>query len=141
MVDDGAFSAPRRAVFGRLWAIEGPGKVRAVNETGPITSPRAGARTLALALLAAFWVAQLSGLAHAVSHLGSSRGMDGLAPHALVCTGCIAAADSGAAPVLAAPAGAPKAPSSAAPAARLPVSAGREAFADYRSRAPPAAPI
>jgi hypothetical protein len=48
-----------------------------------------------LALVAIFWLAQLQGVSHLVSHL--SR--DHAAPHALVCGDCIASADAGAAPV------------------------------------------
>lgn len=100
-------------------------------------SHRAAGRRRAglLALAAIFWLAQLQGVSHLVSHLGR----DHAAPHSLVCGDCIASADAGAAPLPAFAAPALAAPAEAAPL--LPARAlvtGRHTAA-YRSRAPPAA--
>ena len=102
------------------------------------TSPQAAShrRTALLALVAVFWLAQLQGLSHVVSHLGR----DHAAPHSLVCGACIASADAGAGPLLvvALP---PLVGTVAAPPQR---SAGAEPTARvttaYRSRAPPSTP-
>jgi hypothetical protein len=106
--------------------------------TSRAISQRAAVRRRAglLALVAIFWLAQLQGLSHLVSHL--SR--DHAAPHALVCGDCVASVDAGAAPVAAV-----SVPARAAPAESPP---GRPALsrptdrlaAAHRSRAPPATP-
>lgn len=103
--------------------------------TNRAISRRAARRRWAglVALGAIFWIAQLQGLSHLVSHLGR----DHAAPHALVCGDCVASADAGAAPVLALAAPALVAPTdSAPPATALP--ARTEALRTaHRSRAPP----
>ncbi len=87
--------------------------------------------------MAIFWLAQLQGVSHLVSHL--SR--DHAAPHALVCSDCIASADAGAAPVSTVSLPALEAPADSAPAfAGVDRPADRPAVA-YRSRAPPFASI
>lgn len=109
------------------------GKVAPVNSRA--ISLRAGRRRAGLLALAAiFWLAQLQGVSHLVSHL--SR--DHAAPHSLVCGDCIASADAGAGPlpelatpVLAAPTEA------AAPLLARALITERTTTA-YRSRAPPA---
>ena len=102
---------------------------------------RPGARPWLAALVAFFWVAQLHGIQHGVSHLGSAAGTgDRTAPHTLVCTDCVASAEAGAAPLLADTA--PSfTPSSALPEA-LPLlpGRGRTFTAAYRARAPPVTP-
>ena len=99
-------------------------------------SDRAAGRRRAglLALAAIFWLAQLQGVSHLVSHL--SR--DHAAPHSLVCGDCIASADSGAAPLPEVSAPVLAAPTEAA--APLPAQApvAERLTTAYRSRAPPA---
>jgi hypothetical protein len=47
-----------------------------------------------------FWIAQVQGTLHGISHLGSDAGMhDRPVPHALVCSDCIGFAQAGAAPL------------------------------------------
>jgi hypothetical protein len=87
--------------------------------------------------MAIFWLAQLQGVSHLVSHL--SR--DHAAPHALVCADCIASADAGAAPVSNVSLLALEAPADSAPSfCGVYRPADRPAVA-YRSRAPPVASI
>ena len=88
-----------------------------------------------LALLAIFWLAQLQGVSHLVSHLG----LDRAAPHALVCGDCIAAADAGAAPIPALAEPALLAPASEAPPQTAGAVRTDDVLPAYRSRAPPAA--
>jgi hypothetical protein len=102
-------------------------------------SRRAAGRRRAglLALVAIFWLAQLQGVSHLVSHLGR----DHAAPHSLVCGDCIASADAGAAPLSAVCAPALAAPAeSAAPLPARALITDRRTTA-YRSRAPPATSI
>ena len=57
-------------------------------------------RAGALALIAIFWLAQIHGIQHSITHLSALSGIgDRSAPHALVCADCLAAAESGAAPL------------------------------------------
>jgi len=86
-----------------------------------------------LVVVLAFWVAQLHGFAHGVSHLARAD----VAPHAALCGDCVAAANAGAAPTPASPVAAPAAtpPLPAAAAALAPIAAATAAA--YRSRAPP----
>lgn len=102
---------------------------------------RRRARPWLVALLAIFGVAQLHGLQHGISHLGAVPEMgDRTAPHTLVCTDCVASAEAGAAPLLAAIA--PSfVPSAAGPVAEAaPLTRGRPSRAAYRARAPPVTP-
>jgi hypothetical protein len=95
-----------------------------------------------VALTLLFWIAQIQGTMHGISHLGGdSRLHDRPVPHALVCSDCAAHAQAGAAPLPthaeaallvladAAPANAPRALSASDPAY------------NYQSRAPPATSI
>ncbi len=69
-----------------------------VRLTSPVTT-RPARRAGALALLAVFWLAQLHGIQHGISHLGAASGAgDRTAPHSLVCADCVASAEAGAAP-------------------------------------------
>jgi hypothetical protein len=88
---------------------------------------------LLLALVLAFWAAQMHGLHHGLSHLGRAHA----APHIALCSDCLAAADAGAAPtpVVATPILA-VAPAETVAAPRL-QGAPAGAPAHYRSRAPP----
>ena len=103
---------------------------------------RPGARPWLAALLAIFWIAQLHGIQHGISHLGAVPGMgDRTAPHTLVCTDCVASAEAGAAPLLADIA--PIFAASAAGHEALPTlpTRGRLFTAAYRARAPPVTSI
>ncbi len=99
------------------------------------TSNRAARRRWAglLALGAIFWIAQLQGLSHLVSHLGR----DHAAPHALVCGDCVASADAGAAPVSALAVPALLAPTDAMPVRSVLPRRDEALVTAYRSRAPP----
>ncbi len=110
------------------------GKVAPVNNRANSVQAAGRRRAGLLALAAIFWLAQLQGLSHLVSHL--SR--DHAAPHALVCGNCIASADAGAGPLpeLATPALAAPAPAVAPPLA--PALIPERTTTAYRSRAPPA---
>ncbi|GEM_PF-821558 len=107
---------------------------------GSLTPRRPRARSAMFALLALFWVAQLQGLAHAVSHL-SARAEGLAAAHALVCSDCASATTAGAAPLPTLAGLAVPLPAAEAPARSLPAAPDREVAFRYRSRAPPAAPI
>ena len=105
-------------------------------------SRRPTGRAGALALIAIFWIAQLHGIQHSISHLSALSSLgDRSAPHALVCADCLAAAESGAAPL---PATlivtATVSPTLHAPLGAV-VVVDRLFAAAYRSRAPPTAPI
>jgi len=105
--------------------------IRPVRTTvAPPSSPRA---SWLLVVVLAFWVAQMHGFAHGVSHLGRAH----VAPHAALCADCVASADAGAAPTPA-KAAAPMLAVAAPPDAWV-TSGLRLAAADtaYRSRAPP----
>ena len=97
-----------------------------------------------LLLVAIFWIAQLHGTVHGISHLGGPSGISDhfSATHSDVCFECAALAQAGAAPL----------PS--LPVAALPLALDRSlvdstatavlaapAAHDYRSRAPPRTPI
>lgn len=103
---------------------------------------RLGARPWLAALVAIFWIAQLHGIQHGISHLGAAPGMgDRTAPHTLVCTDCVASAEAGAAPLVADIAlifAASAAGHEALPT--LPI-LGRLFTAAYRARAPPVTSI
>ena len=86
-----------------------------------------------LALAAIFWLAQLQGVAHLVSHLAR----DHAAPHSLVCGDCIASADAGAAPAPAITVPALAAPGEAALPWPAPTPLAGRLTTAYRSRAPP----
>jgi len=95
-----------------------------------------------VALTLLFWIAQIQGTLHGISHLGAdSRLHDRPVPHALVCSDCVAHAQAGAAP-LPTPVNAAllvladSAPSTA-PCA---LSASDPAY-NYQSRAPPTTSI
>jgi len=101
-------------------------------------------RQFAPVLLAAiFWIAQVQGTVHGISHLAGSAGAadQGSAPHSVVCGDCAAFAQAGAAPILTLPTAAFAAPlGEIADTAAVRVSAPPPAHA-YRSRAPPYSPI
>jgi hypothetical protein len=103
----------------------------------PLPTRTTTRRVRLVALVMLFWLAQLQGLSHGISHLGQA-GRDHAVPHAALCVDCIASANAGAAPLmaLAAPVLA-----SVAAAATLTIPRTRPAEAlvrAYRSRAPPA---
>ena len=89
-----------------------------------------------LAIVMAFWVAQMHGLTHGLSHLGRAHAVQ----HMALCSDCLAAAAAGAAPT---PGDAPP-PPVAMPDVRLPAPAVTAPMAAeralYRSRAPPPTP-
>jgi hypothetical protein len=101
-------------------------------------------RQLAPVLLAAiFWIAQVQGTVHGISHLGGPAGASdqGPVPHSIVCGECAALAQAGAAPILALPAAAFASPVdeiSGTALVRVPPAPTAHA---YRSRAPPHSPI
>ena len=107
-----------------------------------LVTRRPTGRVGALALLAVFWVAQLHGIQHSVSHLGALTGVgDRTAPHALVCADCVASAETGAAPLsrtLELPATVCHTAHESLPTL---VVRDRLLVAAYRSRAPPATSI
>lgn len=92
-----------------------------------------------LALVAIFWIAQMQGVAHGISHLGSARGVG---DHSALtsgasCVECAAFAQSGAAPLTAVP-GLVLAPAVRQTPAEPELTAVAAAPAHaYRSRAPP----
>lgn len=107
-----------------------------------LVTRRPTGRVGALALLAVFWVAQLHGIQHSVSHLGALTGVgDRTAPHALVCADCVASAETGAAPL----SRTLELPTTVSHTAHesLPTLVVRDRLlvAAYRSRAPPATSI
>ncbi len=94
-------------------------------------------------LLAVFWLAQVQGTVHAISHLGAAAGISDRAtiPHSVLCIECAAFAQAGAGPVAAAPAVPVSVPTAVLVAApSIPLIAA-DSVAAYRSRAPPFAPI
>ena len=107
-----------------------------------LVTRRPAGRAGALALLALFWVAQLHGIDHGISHFGAFAGVgDRTAPHALVCADCVASAETGAAP-LPATLELPGTVSHAAPESLATLVVRDRLFvAAYRSRAPPATSI
>jgi hypothetical protein len=53
-----------------------------------------------IALTLFFWIAQIQGTLHGISHLGRDTGMhERPVPHALVCSDCVGFAQAGAAPL------------------------------------------
>jgi len=109
--------------------------------TRRVTGRTAG-RAGALALLALFWVAQLHGIQHSIGHLAARDSIgDRSAPHALVCADCLASAQSGAAPLPAAPLFIPGSAPSVPVAAPATFQVERLFVAAYRSRAPPTTPV
>jgi hypothetical protein len=55
-----------------------------------------------IALTVFFWIAQVQGTLHGISHLGRDAGMhDRPVPHAVVCSDCAGYAQAGAAPLAA----------------------------------------
>ena len=94
-------------------------------------------------LAAIFWIAQVQGTAHGISHLADPAGASGhvTLPHNVLCGECVAFAQAGAAPIVAlAAADAPlqleRLVATASPAVR----AAPPAHA-YLSRGPPRSPI
>ena len=59
------------------------------------------AKLLSIVLTALFWIAQIQGTAHGISHLRLGAGVQDQAPVSLVCADCLAFSQSGAAPVAA----------------------------------------
>ena len=102
----------------------------------PLPAAPTALRARLIVLVAIFWLAQLQGLSHGISHLGQS-GRDHALPHPALCADCIASADAGAAPmsVLAVPVLLPAA--SDAMAAPAPSEPRLSPIPGYRSRAPP----
>ncbi len=86
-----------------------------------------------LALVAIFWLAQLQGVSHLISHLSREHA----APHALVCGDCIASADAGAAPVSSVAVLVLTTPTSSALPQLVQALRSDRLPAAYRSRAPP----
>ena len=86
-----------------------------------------------LVVVLAFWVAQMHGFAHGVSHLGRAN----VAPHAALCSDCLATADAGAAPTPAGPVAGPASMPPLPGTAVLPAANPATTVAAYRSRAPP----
>ena len=91
-------------------------------------------------VVALFWIAQIQGIAHAISHIRAGQGYQDEGPiGSLICAECIAVSQAGAAPVAsdASPAIAqasterPVEPTAAAPAS--------DSAVGFRSRAPPVA--
>ena len=111
--------------------------VAPVKREAPSRYARKRWRSALLALAALFWLAQLQGVSHLVSHLGR----DHAAPHSLVCSDCIASADAGAAPPSAVVAPTFASPTDAPPPRFVARPASTAATTAYRSRAPPASPI
>jgi hypothetical protein len=111
--------------------------VAPVNREAPIRLARRRSRAAFVALAALFWLAQLQGVAHLVSHLAR----DHAAPHSLVCGDCIASADAGAAPLPAVVALAFAAPADGPPPRLVARTVPAAAATAYRSRAPPATPV
>lgn len=94
-----------------------------------------------LALVAIFWIAQLQGVAHGISHLGSSRGVG---DHSALtagapCVECAAFAQSGAAPLTALMALVLASASTLTPPEPDLTPVAAAAAHAYRSRAPPPA--
>lgn len=84
-----------------------------------------------------FWLAQLQGLSHGISHLGQA-GRDHAVPHAALCVDCIASANAGAAPLMALAVPVLVAAAAVAAVATLGSRTAECLVAAYRSRAPPA---
>jgi hypothetical protein len=95
-----------------------------------------------VALTLFFWIAQVQGTLHGISHLGRDAGMhDQPAPHAVVCSDCVGYAQAGAAPL---PAPIDSALLVLADSAPALISLGPRALElahNYQSRAPPATSI
>jgi hypothetical protein len=101
-------------------------------------------RQLAPVLLAAiFWIAQVQGTVHGISHLtGSADASDHVsAPHGVLCAECAAFAQAGAAPILALPAAGPVVAADGVIEMASAVSVSAAPAHAYRSRAPPRSPI
>jgi hypothetical protein len=101
-------------------------------------------RQLAPALLVAiFWIAQLQGTVHGITHVGGAASVSDRAtvPHIALCVECAAFAQAGAAPVLALPATPPAPLHGGVVDATLVIAFAAAPTAAYRSRAPPLSPI
>jgi len=101
-------------------------------------------RQLAPILLAAiFWIAQVQGTVHAVSHLGGAGGVSDRAtvPHSVLCLECAAVSQAGAAPILSLPAISATSPTDGVVDATVEGTVAAAPSAAYRSRAPPLSPI
>jgi hypothetical protein len=101
-------------------------------------------RQLAPALLVAiFWIAQVQGTVHAISHLNTPVRVsnDAAFPHSLLCVECAGLAQAGAAPVLSLPATFVASATDVRFEAPTIVLAAAGPAAAYRSRAPPLSPI
>jgi hypothetical protein len=93
-------------------------------------------------LVAIFWIAQVQGTVHGISHLGRAASVSDRAtvPHAVLCVECAAFAQAGAAPILALPAAPPAALHGGVIDATSDVAFSAAPTAAYRSRAPPLSP-
>jgi hypothetical protein len=101
-------------------------------------------RQLAPALLVAiFWIAQVQGTVHGISHVGGAPSVSdrATAPHIVLCVECAAFAQAGAAPILALPAIPPAPLHNAVVDTTSVVALATAPTAAYRSRAPPLSPI
>jgi hypothetical protein len=94
-------------------------------------------------LVAIFWIAQVQGTVHAISHLSTSAGVSDRAtvPHSLLCVECAGLSQAGAAPVVTPPAVPPAAPRDVRFEALSAAVSSVGRLAAYRSRAPPLSPI
>jgi hypothetical protein len=101
-------------------------------------------RQLAPALLIAiFWIAQVQGTVHGISHVGGDPSVSdrATAPHIVLCVECAAFAQAGAAPILALPAIPPAPLHGGVVDETLVIAFAAAPTAAYRSRAPPLSPI
>ena len=95
-----------------------------------------------VALTLLFWIAQVQGTLHGISHLDRDAGMhDRPAPHAVVCSDCVGYAQAGAAPLPAPIDGALVRLADSAPGATPHGLLALELTHNYQSRAPPATSI
>jgi len=100
-------------------------------------------KALPLLLLAIFWIAQVQGSVHAISHLGGDAGHSkpALVAQSGPCGECAALSQAGAAPILAPPNACGLPLSTELPASPVVLSVAAAPRAFYRSRAPPFSPI
>jgi hypothetical protein len=100
-------------------------------------------RKLAPALLVAiFWIAQVQGTVHGISHMGGAASVSdrSTVPHVVFCVECAAFAQAGAAPVLTLPATPPAEHHGGVVDAPSVIAFSAAPTAAYRSRAPPLSP-
>jgi len=89
-----------------------------------------------------FWIAQIQGTLHGISHLGRDAGLhDQPVPHAVVCGDCVGYAQAGAAPLPAAIDSVLRALADSAPGITPRGLRALELTHNYQSRAPPATSI